>query len=196
MQGDKWQRARDSFKDHKATVVLEDDNFLIVDWRNKNGSGNYAVRYILDIQKGNFIVTGDLGDSIACWYNKVTPENLKSYIKDIGYYLGKMHHGATSDDYSYNDDDALEDLESIKKDVLSWDYDVAEVEKDFTRLQELMRYLDIPSELYGESEVREIVEKYFDNWWDSGFESLGKRIAYRVYLWSMGFQMVCEQLGI
>ena len=89
------ERARNSFRNHEATIVLQNDDFFVVDWKNRNGSGEYAVRYLLDIKKGNFVVSGDLGDSVASWYNKVIPEKLKSFVNDISYYIGKFQ--CTSD---------------------------------------------------------------------------------------------------
>lgn len=62
--------AHKRFKDHKATVVQSDDKFFILDWRHISGTGDYYVRYILDIKRGVFFISGDLGDCIACWYNR------------------------------------------------------------------------------------------------------------------------------
>ena len=117
MYDERKQKARERFRDFVATVVLRNEQFFIVDWRDKSGSGNYAVRYLLDIEKGNFIVTGDLGDSVASWFNRVTPKNLKSYITDIGYYVGKFQ--TTSNQYTYDWDDVVEDLEKVKEEILS-----------------------------------------------------------------------------
>lgn len=196
MYEERKQKARERFKDFNATVVLRNDQFFIVDWRNKNGSGDYAIRYLLDIEKGNFIVTGDLGDSVACWFNRVTPEKLRSYINDIGYYMSKFQ--TTSDQYTYDQDDVEEDLENVKEEILSecpslyWD----EVDADFAKMQELLDDMDLGENNNYTDELTELFEKYNDDWWESDFVNLGRRTSQRVILWAVGFQMVCEQLGI
>lgn len=184
--------ARERFKNHKATIVLRCGEFFIVDWRDKNGSGDYAVRYILDIKKGNFIVTGDLGDCVASWFNEVSPKNLKTYINDISYYMSKFQ--CTSDDYSREWKDVKEDLEAVKQDILEEGYYAKEVEEDFEKMENLLSELD---ENYGYSEdLITLFEKYCDPWYESGFGDLGKRVDQRIVLWAVGFQMACEQLGI
>ena len=49
------------------------------------------MNYIVDKKRGSLIVSGDLGDSIATWYNEIKPSNLKNYVKnDIEYYISKI----------------------------------------------------------------------------------------------------------
>ena len=62
---------------------MDDEKILIIDWKNKDGSGEYSIRYTLDIEKGNFIVTGDVGYCIASWYNHLTPDNLCKFLNNI-----------------------------------------------------------------------------------------------------------------
>lgn len=196
MYDERKQKARERFRDFVATVVLRNEQFFVVDWRDKSGSGNYAVRYLLDIEKGNFIVTGDLGDSVASWFNRVTPKNLKSYINDIGYYMGKFQ--TTSNQYTYDWDDVVEDLENVKEELLSecpYLYR-NEVDEDFAKMQELLEDMNLGENNNYTNELTELFEKYDDNWWDSSFTSLGCRVSQRVILWAVGFQMACEQLGI
>ena len=86
----KWREwARSNFacygQEFEPKLILEDDNFFIMDWRDKHGSGNLATRYIVDKKKGDLIIKGDAGDCIASWYNEVTPEKLVSYINSTGY---------------------------------------------------------------------------------------------------------------
>ena len=61
---------------------MDDEKILIIDWKNKDGSGEYAIRYTLDMEKGNFIITGDVGYCIASWYNHLTPDILIGGILD------------------------------------------------------------------------------------------------------------------
>jgi len=77
---DYYQHAERHFKDHAATLVQDTDRFTIIDWRNRNGSSNYSITFIVDKKRGSLIVSGDLGDSIAVWYNPVEISDLKKYI--------------------------------------------------------------------------------------------------------------------
>ena len=53
-------------------------------------SGEYAIRYSLDMEKGNFIITGDVGYCIASWHNHLTPDNLSKFLDNIGYFKEKI----------------------------------------------------------------------------------------------------------
>lgn len=196
MQNERKQKARECFKNFAATVILRNDQFFIVDWRDKSGSGNYAVRYLLDIEKGNFIVTGDVGDSVASWFNRVTPDKLKAYINDVGYYMEKFQ--TTSDQYTHNWPDVLEDLERLKEEILSENPNLyrEDVEVDFSEMRDLLEDADLDSSGSYTEELTDLFEKYCDNWWESNFANLGCRTSQKVILWAVGFQMACEQLGI
>ncbi len=190
--GQMREMAKKKFKDHKATIILHDDNFFIVDWRRSDGSGEYAVRYILDIQKGNFIVTGDLGDSIASWYNPVSPKNLKLYLDDILYYIGKLQ--CSSDLYCYRNEDIIRDLEDLKEEYteISMTMDEEEINTDFEEMKEILLALPLPC-TYPE-ELTDLMQKYEEDWFDSNFAGIGKRVSPRVVLWAVGYQMACERL--
>lgn len=186
------------FKDHKATVALENEDFLILDWRDKNGSGEYAVRYIVDCQKGNLIVSGDLGDCIANWFNNVTPDKLACYVNDISYFMGKFQ--CSSDTYDYQWSDIVSDLESIKEEFLkdngNWNYGISavEVEEDFAEMLRLCDGMTFGENVPYPDAFVELVKKYADPWWESEFAHIGKRISERVYLWAIGYQMALKQI--
>lgn len=78
------------FAAHKATLIQDTDRYMIIDWRKENGSGEYYVNYILDKKRGSLIISGDLGDCIATWYNPVKPNELRNYIKSIDYFMSKF----------------------------------------------------------------------------------------------------------
>ena len=85
----------EKFNTHKATLIQDTDRYLIIDWRRADGSGDYYVNYIVDKKRGNLIVSGDLGDSIATWYNKIKPSDLKNYVKNVSLKCGNsnsVHH--------------------------------------------------------------------------------------------------------
>jgi len=177
------------FKDHKATKVLDQEDFLILDWRKENGSSEYFVRYIVDIKRGSLIIQGDLGDCIATWYNSVTPEDMCRYINDAGYFMSKFR--CSSDSYDYDREDAMEDFQSRINDYYS-DVDEELIENAKDAIDE---YWD-ERHGYLDSNITDAFQEIDQDWWDGGLTNLGRRINGRVYLWVIGFQMACDQLGI
>lgn len=177
------------FADHVATVTENTDNFFIVDWRNKGSSSDYAVRYIVDKNKGTFIVYGDLGNYVANWYSKLDPAELASYLTSINYYIGKI-----SDGEIFLQDNSLAEKEfmQIKDEILCDCGDnieiIDEIEDDFERMIDL--YNDMPFS----SELTELYHKYYD--YDTNPYELGKYINPRIYLNAYGYMLACEQLGM
>lgn len=188
--------ARKRFNEHKATVVQRDDKFFILDWRHISGTGDYYVRYILDIKRGAFIISGDLGDCIACWYNEVSPENLAHYISDISYFLGKFQ--CASDKYCYRSEDIENDLDAIKQEYLngidSYNFTKEEIEEDFEEMLNILEYIDLGENTCYPSNLTDLMEKYNTDWWESDFVGIGKRIDQRVILWAVGYQMAIQQI--
>lgn len=188
--------AREHFKDHKATVVQKDDKFFILDWRHISGTSNYYVRYILDIKRGAFIISGDLGDCIACWYNEVNPENLARYISDIPYFMGKFQ--CASDKYTYLSDDIETDLDAVKQEYLDapdWYNLREEIEEDFEEMLEILEDLGLNENTCYPNDLTDLMEKYDTEWWESAFTNIGRRIHPRVILWAVGYQMAVQQIS-
>ena len=191
-------RCKKRFKDHKATVLLENENFLVLDWRNKDGSGEYSVRYIVDCQKGNLFISGDLGDCIASWFNEITPDAMARYVNDIQYFMGKFQ--CSSDKYDYHWEDIKSDLEGIREEYLeehkSYGYGetVEEIEKDFAEMLDLCEEMTFGENIPYPDNFVKLAEKYAAPWWESEFANIGKRISGRVYLWVVGYQMALKQI--
>ena len=194
----------EKFNTHKATLIQDTDRYLIIDWRKADGSGDYYVNYIVDKKRGSFIVSGDLGDSIATWYNKIKPSNLKNYVKnDIEYYISKIQ---TASNLFYYDEKNV--VESIKYNLKDFDSDEiissysehssCYMESEDDVWEELEHEVSnciygdkfIPSELIVDF-CSELDTDYFEWLYDCG-----KRIHPRVYLWAEGFYRACNQLGI
>lgn len=189
---DKLQRLRNDFANHKATVLHDDEKLLAIEWRNKNGSSAYAVKYIVDKVCGTLFIEGDLGFAVACWYGRVTTENILNYIntKSIGYFVSKIQ--CSTDKYSYDDEDVKEDVASVLQEILSEDdYTDSEIEKikdDFDSIEEML--LDMEDRRVNFSqELIDLISKYNAEWWESSLLHAGRRINDRVYLWSIGFEM-------
>lgn len=188
-----------AFADHKASIVENNDNFFVVDWRRSDGSSVNYVRYILDRRQGTLFVSGDLGNSVACWYNPVEPEDLKRYIGNIEYYMEKIR--CSTDRFVYHDEDIRADLEVIFSDILSrheddTDEEMEEIQEDFEDIRDwFSEYAVGNRELQFSSDIIDTMSKYDEEWYDS-FGIAGRRVAPRVYMWSAGYRMACKQLGI
>lgn len=181
-------------QDFVATVILDNDDFLIFDWGESSGSGTLAARYILDKQKGQLTIYGDSGDCTACWYGKVTAEDMEAYVNSIGYFIEKMH--ASTDKFSYAVNDIKADFECCKKQLLEDSDDETDAEQFEEDMQQVYDWLiDNQHEAaVFDEKITDILDKYCDCWWESGVTECGKRVAKRVYLWSVGYQMAIAQL--
>lgn len=200
----KWREwAKDVFsyfdQNFDASLVFEDDNFFIMDWKDKNGSGNLDTRYIVDKKKGDLIIKGDAGCCIASWYNPVSVENLVHYINSTEYFIGKMK--CSSYKYTYDHDDVEEDLEEEKQDYLKMlrDGDIyfateEELEEDFERMKDILADFQIVEGGQYPEELIDLMSKYNSDWWESPFASLGCRISKRIYLWTYGYQEGVERI--
>ena len=140
MQKEKREMCQQKFKDFEAIKVAENEQILVMDWKNKNGYSEYSIRYMLDKEKGNLIITGDLGAGIASWYNSLYPEKLASLLNDIGYFKSKIQ--CCTETYTYRYKDIEEDLMSIKKDLILDGYGETELEVDFNKILSLSTYID------------------------------------------------------
>lgn len=198
MKEEMFKICQERFATHKATLIQDTDRYLAIDWRKGNGSGDYYVNYILDKKRGSLIISGDLGDCIATWYNKVSAKNMKSYIGSIDYFISKFQ--CASDDFTYDEDDIVAD---IRKTITEREYDISYCcERNCVSESELWE--EIEHEVYESIQCGKFVptERLLEiiGWIDGDyFEWIGycgKRISPRVYYWAVGFQMACEQLGL
>jgi len=198
---EEWNRclehAERHFKDHKAKLVADTEDYTIIDWRNADGRSDYFINFFVDKRRGSLHVDGDLGSSIATWYNRLTLSDLKSYIyRDVGYYMGKFQ--CTSDDYVYDEDEVFEDLvEMLDRDAIdkyietSFDFDDFEDFKDVVmdEIGNSMRgRLFIPTD-----RLYEIATDIYQDAWEV-LSSCGRSVDCRVYLWAIGFYMAVTQL--
>ena len=201
---DYYQHAERHFKDHAATLIQDTDRFTIIDWRNRNGSSEYSIIFIVDKKRGGLIVSGDLGDSIALWYNPVEISDLKKYIyKDIPYYMSKFQ--CTSDGLVYEEDDVVE---SLIDGLFGTDDDRGENIETYIDVSEFDSFDDFKEEIVNEVQksihnrefhpterLYDLATDVFPDAWEL-FNGCGAKIDGRVYLWAIAFNMACNQLGI
>ncbi|MCD8150568.1 MAG: hypothetical protein LUE92_13630 [Clostridiales bacterium] len=186
-------------QEFEPVLLYEDDRLFVMDWKDKNGSGNLATRYIVDKEKGDLIIKGDAGCCIASWYNEVTVENMACYINSTGYFIEKMN--CTDHKHTYKWDDVKKDLEDEKQEYLRLirdgdleSIDEDELNEDFDEMQDILADLNLNDESVYPSELTDLFSKYNSDWWEGPFSYLGRRIDSRIYLWTYGFQEGVERL--
>lgn len=195
---DEYKKVADEkFSEHKAHLLMSNDRFTAIDWR-RPGSSNYFISYIVDRKLGSLIIHGDLGDCIASWNHAVTVADMKGYVKDVPYFMGKFQ--CSSDKLIYETDTVLD---CIINNLFNSDEEIYDY---FTDREE---YLHFREELYSEVDTSikngedffptehlvEMVTDVYDDAWEMLYEC-GAMISPRVYLWSIGFIMACDQLGM
>ena len=204
MSNDRWEKAYEHaerhFQNHEATLIQDSERYTIIDWRNKDGRSDYYINFIVDKKRGIFYVSGDLGDSIAAWYNKIEISDLKNYIyKDIEYYMSKFQCSTDrlcfdSDDVLnylicelFDDDEAINNYFSDHDDYLQFREEMEEeIEKSLKECDSLF---------YPTDRLFEMVTDIYDDAWELLYNPAAE-IDLRVYLWAIGFYMACNQLGI
>lgn len=199
-------------QEFEAYLVHEDDNVFIMDWKDKNGSGNLATRYIVDKKRGTFIITGDSGHCVACWYNPIKVEDLVHYINSTGYFMEKIR--CSDHMYTYEYEHIREDLDDIKKQIIKEqldDYDgdeedenyqewLEEFEDDFEEIEDIIinstpqHYMTETRYICSE-ELDELAEKYWGApYYEAPWYDAGCRVDRRLYLWTYGYQEGVERL--
>ena len=192
-------------QEFEAYPVQDDENFFIVDWRDKNGSGNLSTRYILDKQRGTLIISGDSGDCIASWYSPHTPNEVAGYLNDAYYFMQKVQ--CSSHNYVYHWEDVEADINDIRQEMLKIITDPEnginddegnpiteeQCNEDFDKMLRLI--YDKWSPYKGcilSDNFEELMSKYDVDWWESA--GYGKRLDDRIYLWMYGFQECVKKL--
>lgn len=199
-----YKHAESHFIDHSATLIQDTDRFTIIDWRNRNGSSEYSITFIVDKKRGSLIVSGDLGDSIAVWYNPVEISDLKKYIyKNIPYYMSKFQ--CTSDGLVYEESDVVECLidglfgtdddrnDNIDAYISASEFDSFDdfVEEITDEVQKSIHNRDFhPTE-----RLYDLATDVYPDAWEL-FNECGGKIDGRIYLWAIAFNMACDQLGM
>ena len=176
---------------HKATLIQNSDRYTIIDWRRSDGSGEYYVNYIIDRKRGSLVISGDLGDCIATWYNPNSVHNITEYIRSVYYFIGKFQ--CSSDKFEYDEDKILDDIKEELHECRV-NFDNAEFQDDWDEFQD--DYVNYVNQygFFPNGGVAEFLEKYLgDDWWD-GSDTWGRRVSPRVYLWIAGLNMAVDQL--
>ncbi len=173
------ERAKVNFKEHKSTLVFENDAAAIIDWK-KEGTSEYAVRYILDKGKGDLVVTGDLGTGVFSFRNEASITIMYSLMNDPGYAVEKLQ--CSTDYFTYRLEDIKEDVrEMVKK--YGWGFHTDVVSE---------MVLDYHDGILGTEKAEELADTLGVKMY--AFERIGERVHPRICLWCIGFRMAVDGL--
>lgn len=179
---------RNNWFDNHIATLRQEGNLQVLDWRDKNGSSFYYVRYVFDGNK--LYISGDLGEAIFCFTSPVGIDSFMNFYLD--YFYGKL--AAFSDKkVDFNSDEAL-------RIIKQWETDLIEDDVDFDRdvMKELINSV---SYCY---DVRDLVELVNDTYHDFIAElsrdywewiyQIGDQIPIRIQSYLIGLKMALEQL--
>lgn len=197
------EMCENNFEHHKANLIQNTDRYFIVDWRDENGSNINYVNYIIDKSTGTIIITGDLGDCVATWFNALEPEQIRNFIRnDISYFISKIQ--CTSDKYTWNNDDIFEDimdkLKSLNDDDDFNDFfddnnlgidDMDDLEYE---IKNAIGCSAITPEFHPSNQLYDIISE-FDTDCIEWLSYCGQKIDNRLYMWAYGFDKAMCQLG-
>ena len=192
------------FKNHKAKLIQDTDRYFIVDWQNADGGNTNYVNYIVDKLRGNIIISGDLGDCVATWYNPLKPVQIKNFISgNVDYFISKFQ--CSSDKYDYSEENVLNDLRKHIESVCDQsDFEEFFADNDFGICDEEDLWDEIENEIEScvngnsftpNERLENIVSEFDSDCWE-WLHACGRRVHLRVRLWAEGFYRALEQLGI
>ncbi len=193
------EQCRKKFADHIATFKRY-DGISTLDWREKNGSSHYYVRYVFDEQHCHMYISGDLGHAVVWLTESATLANLAGYVKSIDYFLEKVM--CSTDKYTYDRATAYEVLEHklmhIELDFDEDDEDAAEAHAELLEerrelIEDVMCNFDARNGFRLSNEqinhISEIDSDYYEWLWDAGMN-----VDERVLLWLVGLNMAYRQV--
>lgn len=193
------QNARRHFADHHAKFE-QHDGISTLDWRNKNGSSNYYVRYVFDEKHCHLYISGDLGSAVVRLTEYATLKSLSSYIESIYYFAKKVQ--CSTDLYEFDYDRAKEE---VRKHLTDIEPDFDEDDKDAVETyEELMdEREDIICELmenFSSTRGLQILSSSlskldaicpdYPEWIYGAGECLSPRVIY----WLVGLNMAYQQI--
>lgn len=188
MNEKEWYRY--AFNNFMATLASwSTPKCICMDWHNQNGSREGAIRFLLDVDSGNLIISGDYGMAIAHWDTKLTPEKVYRFTNDTGYFADKIR--CTTDRYIYSNDAAKEDLELIAK--------KSRANKETTEF--LLQFLNTwfsENEVLDAAcyplEVKDALNRLNPNW-NIFDQVIGRRMHGRIGIWAWAYQKAYERLA-
>ena len=92
------EHGKKSFENFEPHIIKNNDTVQIIEWSNKNGSFEYRIRFVFDINTGHMFVSGDLGSAVFCFTEKAQFEKISRY-SDFNYFREKMQCSTNITEY-------------------------------------------------------------------------------------------------
>lgn len=188
---EKWVKsAEEHFKNHEPTIN-DYGEIITIDWRNKNGSNEYYVRYIFD--NDVLVISGDLGYAvIRQWDNKLDIEKCSCWINQMRYITEKCEAYGRGDLFMWDYEYAYEDLENCLYEKCS-----DETEEDIAaELHEELISTFSPTEgIFFSNRTHKLISE-MDRDIDiyTEIEVCGKQFSPRYTAWLVGLKMIKEKM--
>jgi len=197
---ERYKAARSYYTEHpdfKATLTTLSPDVQIFDWKRPN-TGVYSVHAVFD--RNRVYITGDLGSAVVELTEKATLETLSEYYQIPEYFVEKIQ--CATDMYSYDLDEAKEELESRLKRIMG-DFrtknpgNAAAARDVQTELNEIRRALinsATPSGGLLEDCVAARRLCKYDPHVEEWLFYAGRVVATRVLLWLAAFELAQEYI--
>ncbi len=190
------EKQKENFKNHVAKLT-DYGNIKILDFKEPNSS-HYRIRFLFEEDYCRLHISGDLGELIATNYNNMTYEKFSDFVNDIGYFEEKIDCHSRKI-YSYNEEDAKEDINDIieeyalldvilEDDGFIWKSDEEKLEEFYNDVLE-----DFSQENGIGSKGYDALSKYIDDAWEFAGD-IGKRSTGILDLYMLAFKMAKEQI--
>lgn len=168
------------FKDHIATIVYENGNNCIIDFKiPETNIGAMKFIYI----DGVLNINGDYGYAIFNWYNKANHISVYHRFNSIGYIMEKAVSYKESDVFRFDEDFFMEEFVDFVDERISEGYIDKIIETPYcSNEKEVYAYFNENYNLFG------------DDLAETNVFNLGKYMTERPYIWWFGLQSALEQI--
>ena len=157
----------------------------ILDWKNKNDSITYYIRFLFDKTAQRMTVSGDLGTAVFHFTEEATFEAISSYLT-LEYFLEKID--ITTNRHQYDSEYAYIEV----KQNLNIDNMTDETER--IKLTDLAKRIAEEMDMNGlEETTKELLEEYDPDYWEWVYE-IGKLPHKRCIGWFEALHMARKQL--
>lgn len=190
------KEAEKAFANHTANYS-KSGKVAVLDWKNKNGSSNYGVRYVM--LDNVLYISGDLGSAVVQLKERATMPNISRYHLD--YFVKRIE--CSTDLYDFDPDDAEKEMrEYIYNTFEEAEYPLEDDEKYKIELliYDLIEKSAISNEIWFDNDASKKLQKIgsLTGYWfeESEFLDFGKSVSDRVIHWYTGFRMAYQNLRL
>ena len=187
------------FATYKATLLQNNDRYLVIDWCSTINDD--YINYIFDKKHSKLNINSSFGDCIASWCKSLDVPTLKSCISNIAQFTQKIT--CATDMYSYSPQNVLNDIQNT---IVQKSIDVLNIIEtnsvwcdsldDFWNTIKTEVYKSRCTDVFLPTDTLVKIIQELDVDYYKWLYNCGKRIDDKIYLWSFGFQIACEQLSL